>query len=130
MCATSLNREIRKDCAGSQAPEMDQIRHTHVILTQPCLLFRGRWSGKQKSCKEGYDFLSPGLPIGLSLAVSGRIIIQIHSSFPYLFVLFAFIAVFLVSPDEEKIRETFLLVSLHPFQHCMHALQLAFTPNF
>lgn len=75
MCAISLKREIRKDCAGSQASEMDQIRHTRVILTQPCLLFRGRRSGKQKSCKEGYDFLSPDLPIGLSLSVLGRIII-------------------------------------------------------
>lgn len=89
--------------AGSQAPEMDQIRHTHVILTQPCLIIRGRWSGKQKSCWEGYDFIKPKLTNQFIPRCVRRnyYIYTFFFSFIYFF-LFAFTPVFLVSAEEGR----------------------------
>lgn len=43
-----FEQRIRKDCAGLQLLEMDQVRHTHVILTQPYLIFKGKRETKTK----------------------------------------------------------------------------------
>ena len=96
MCATCLKREIRKDCAGAQAPETDQIRHTHVILPQPCLTFQGRWSGKQESCWEGYDLIKPRLT---NLFIPGCIRENYYiDTFCFSFIMFCFVFFNLLLP--------------------------------